>query len=314
MFSRRPRSGNRGPALALTVVTALVVGLSVLSPPAVHGGVGTADPTAAAPAVRAAAALTLERTIRTRPFRGSQVSLLDQEGSAYVPRDGSLWLADDDGRKLLEVNAATGALKRSIGPRTLERARAAGGRQRARAFRTQDLESLAYDRARDVLYAFSGPCCKSWVRPAVFRLTRKAGRLRVRSFRALPVNSDNTASAWHRNTGRVFVGSSGTMRSYSYRHNRFGRAIEVPGLNRILGMDFNRTGKVLHVVHDQTRLSRVRWRTRSLVGTRRNLAAHGVGDARAVVTSGRRLYVSDGDDSRADGDPLRLAVYVFTHD
>lgn len=312
MFSRRPRSGSRGPTPALTGVTALVVGLSVLSTPAVHGGVETADPNGAAPAVRAAATLTLDRTIRTRPFRGSQVSLLDQEGSAFVPRDGSLWLADDDGRRLHEVDAATGALKRSIGPGALERARAVGGRHRARAFRTQDLESLAYDRARDVLFAFSGTCCKPWVRPAVFRLTRKAGRLRVRSFRALPEGSDNTASAWHRGTGRVFVGNSGTIRSYSYRRNRFGRAIEVPGLNRILGMDFNRTGKVLHVVHDQTRLSRVRWRTRSLVGTRIDLAAHGIGDARAVVTSGRKLYVSDGDDDRDDDDPLRLAVYVFT--
>ena len=38
----------------------------------------------------------------------------DHEGSAYVPVDGSLWLADDNGRKIYEVNPTTGTLKRVI--------------------------------------------------------------------------------------------------------------------------------------------------------------------------------------------------------
>ena len=135
----------------------------------------------------------------------------------------------------------------------------------------------------------------------------------MQSFQALPEGSDNTASASHPGTGRLLVGSEGTIRAYSYRRNTYGRAVQVPGLDRVLGMDFGRTGEILHVVHDRTRLSRVRWRTRSLIGTT-SLAAYGIGDARAVAVAGRRLYVSDGDTSRADDDPLRLAVYVFTHD
>ncbi|MGH2679805.1 MAG: hypothetical protein ACRDG8_04885, partial [Actinomycetota bacterium] len=42
--------------------------------------------------------LQLLRTIRTSPFAGSSISMRDAEGSAFVPRDNSLWLADDNGR------------------------------------------------------------------------------------------------------------------------------------------------------------------------------------------------------------------------
>jgi hypothetical protein len=136
--------------------------------------------------------------------------------------------------------------------------------------------------------------------------------LRVESFRPLQEGSDNTASAWPRPTRTVFVGNSDTIRRYSYRTNRYGRTIQVPGLKGIFGMEFEGTGKVLHVVHTGTRLSRVRWRSKSLVRTY-GLAEHGIGDARAVAKAGRRLFVSDGDDGRGDDDRRRLAVYVFTY-
>ena len=35
------------------------------------------------------------RLLRTHPFAGSTVSVKDNEGSAYVGRDNSLWLCDD---------------------------------------------------------------------------------------------------------------------------------------------------------------------------------------------------------------------------
>ena len=59
-------------------------------------------------------AVTLERTVSTRPFVGTRVRTTDHEGSAYVPRDRSLWLADDDGHALYEIDPSTGALKRTI--------------------------------------------------------------------------------------------------------------------------------------------------------------------------------------------------------
>ena len=40
----------------------------------------------------------LVRLIRTTPFANTTISIKDAEGSAYVPRDHSLWLADGFGQ------------------------------------------------------------------------------------------------------------------------------------------------------------------------------------------------------------------------
>ena len=58
--------------------------------------------------------LQLNRTIKTNPFTGTSTKMKDGEGSAYVPADDSLWLAEDVGNQAYEVNRATGALKRVI--------------------------------------------------------------------------------------------------------------------------------------------------------------------------------------------------------
>src|SRR5207253_7977501 len=70
--------------------------------------------TAPIAAVAAAPSLQLSRVIHTNPFAGTSVRLHDGEGSAYVPSDDSLWLADDNGSEVVEVNRATGALKKVI--------------------------------------------------------------------------------------------------------------------------------------------------------------------------------------------------------
>jgi hypothetical protein len=53
---------------------------------------------------------TLARRIRTRPFANKNVWMRDSEGSAYVPRNRSIWLSDDNARAVYEVNAITGGL------------------------------------------------------------------------------------------------------------------------------------------------------------------------------------------------------------
>ena len=79
----------RGMTLARSLLVALLVVL-----------VGSATPAFAAQ-------LQLARTIRTSPFAGSTLSMKDSEGSAYVPRDNSLWLADDNGRAVFEIDPST---------------------------------------------------------------------------------------------------------------------------------------------------------------------------------------------------------------
>ena len=103
--------------------------------------------------------LSVERTVRTNPFASSSTRASDVEGIAYVARDNSVWLADDDGDAIHELNASTGALKRTIGASTFDDVRRLNGTERATVARFGDIESLAYDTVNDRLYVFSGSCC-----------------------------------------------------------------------------------------------------------------------------------------------------------
>ena len=255
----------------------------------------------------------LVRLIRTTPFANEAVSMKDAEGSAYVPRDHSLWLADDFGRRIYEVNPSTGALKRVIGQRKLAKARRLGGGARAGIDRTRDLESIAYDRARDALYVFSGPCCTSSVKPAAFRLTRtRAGRLRVESFQPLPRSANYTAAAWNAANHMIYVGQGRDLRSYRYPANVPGRVFHIPNLSGITGMSFSPNGASLFVTTTAEELRRAAWPKKSLVsGWALELRAFGVGDARAVELIDWRYFVLDGDPARPDTDPRKYAVYVF---
>ncbi|MDQ4109310.1 MAG: hypothetical protein M3138_10990, partial [Actinomycetota bacterium] len=64
----------------------------------------SAAPAFASLPVTSSPELQLLRTIRTSPFAGSSISMRDAEGSAFVPRDNSLWLADDNGRAVYEID------------------------------------------------------------------------------------------------------------------------------------------------------------------------------------------------------------------
>jgi hypothetical protein len=260
------------------------------------------------------ARLQLARGIRTTPFVHSKVSMRDSEGSAYVPRDRSLWLADDNGRRIYEVNPVTGTLKRSIGRRHFENARRFGGGSAAGVSRTLDLESMAYDRAHDTLYVFSGSCCSSTVKPTVFRLKRNSrGKLYVESYQPLASSANYTAAAWNAANGKIYVGYGHDLRTYSYTTNKAGRAFRVPDLTGITGMSFSPNGADLFVTTFYEQLRRVRWSTKRLVsGWTFDLTRFGIHDARAVEYVGGRFYVSDGDDRRSDADPRKYMVYVFT--
>ena len=261
----------------------------------------------------AAPQLQQTRTIRTTPFVNRDVSMRDNEGSAYVPRNKSLWLADDNGRAVYEVNFATGALKRVIGRAQFEAAKlVGGGLPRAGVDRTRDFESIAYDRAHDALYVFS--CCGPPLLPTVFRLKRNPqGVFHVESYRRLPLTARISAAAWNPASGKVFVGHGRDLRSYDYGKNVLGGIFRVPSLIEITGMGFSPDGSNLFVTTANEQLRRVRWATKTLVGGWTfDLTTFGIGDSRAVELIGRgRFYVVDGNDARPKTDPLRYAVHVL---
>ncbi len=272
--------------------------------------------------------LTLTRTIRTTPYIGTSSSMRDGEGSAFVPNslahpniDGtdSLWIAEDNGRAVWEINPATGALKSSVHDATWQATRQynsstdSGTGATAGANRDLDIESMAYDAQTDTIYTFSGKCCTSSVLPTAYRLRRGSDHtFHPDSYQPLPSGSDYTAAAWHPSDHRVYVGVSSDVRTYDYATNSPGSVFHVAGVSGIFGMSFSDDGNDLLVVNSSVKFLRANWNTKSLVpGWSIDLQPFGMKDSRAVELINNQLFVLDGYDGRSSGDPLRYAVFVF---
>jgi hypothetical protein len=293
------RAARRRTGLALL---ALMVSLALPALPALGSLPSTSSPE-----------LDLARTIRTTPFVGSSVSVKDNEGGAFVASDNSLWMVDDNGRSLYEIDRTTGALKSAIDRTALESAPKFGGGSPAGSNRTADLESMAYDEADDALYVFSGPCCTSSVLPTAFRLTRApGGAFQVDSYQPLPGGSDYTAAAWSSADGTVYVGKGRDLRTYDYATNTSGPTFRVPNLGGILGLGFTDDGADLIAVTNAEHLFRVDWASKTIVpGWDLDLTPFGVRDSRGVEEIDGQFFVHDGYDQRSNGDPLKHAIFVF---
>jgi len=190
--------------------------------------------------------------ILTTPFAESSESLGDNEGSALVLADNSLWLVDDSREILVEVDVNNGSLKRIISSAQLQATTELGGSAPAGVARTGDLEAIAYDPIADELFVFSGGCCNSAsVTPAVFRLTRQGGRLELDSFSDLPSGSDFSGAAANPLTGQLWVASSKTVSAYTYGAFSVtdSRSYAVSGV--ISGLGFTPDGNELLMVSTQ---------------------------------------------------------------
>jgi hypothetical protein len=258
--------------------------------------------------------LRSEPVIHTTPFSNrADVRMRDNEGSAYVPRDHSLWLVDDDSHRLYEVNPTTGNLKRVIDKTVLTTVRKFGGGPQAGALRSKDLESMAYDAATDTLYAFSGNNGVS--QPAAFRLKRRNGVLRLVDYQPLPATSDFTGAAWNSAQRKIYVGLKSDLRTYTYATNKAGPVFKISGVHEIQGLDFSADGSELYVASRVLAsgarwLTEVDWRSRKM-SWRIDLTGFGLDDARGVALIDGSFYVSDGSDVRPPG-PTKDAVFVLS--
>ena len=249
--------------------------------------------------------------IRTTPFVHTGISMHDGEGSAYVRRDHSLWLADDSTDAIFEVAPKTGNLRRVIGEQAFRSTDRFGGGPRAGGNRTDDFESMAYDAANDVLYVFSGKCCTGSVRPTVFRLTRRRGVLRLDSWQPLKRTSDFTAAGWNSADHRLYVAVGSDLRTYDYPSNTLGQSFQIADLTGIRGLGFSRDGSKMYAVTNGEVLDAVAWQSQTIIpGWSFDLTPFGVRDSRAVERIGGRFFVLDGASRRGD-DRLEFAVFEF---
>ena len=174
--------------------------------------------------------------------------------------------------------------------------------------RTDDFESMAYDAANDVLYVFSGRCCRKTVQPTVFRLTRRGGVLQLDSWQPLGRTSDFTAAGWNSADRRLYVGVGSDLRTYDYPSNALGLPFQITGLTGILGLSFSRDGSEMYAVTNQEVLDAVDWQSQTIIpGWSFDLTPFGVRDCRAVERIGGRFFVLDG----AIRSGLEFAVFKF---
>ena len=301
--------------LALVAVTA-VAALGTT------GGTADALPTTTSPT------FTLNRIIRTTPFTGTSSSMRDNEGSAFVPNDpahpniggtDSLWLIEDNGKAIWEINPYTGQLKSSVQSATWQATRQynagtdSGTGATAGSTRDPDLESGAYDAVTDTLYVFNGKCCTSSVQPTAFRLKRGADHtFHPESWQPLPSGTDYTAADWSPRDNKLYVGVSKYLRTYDYRTNSSGATFSISGVSGIEGLGFSTDGTELYVATSKVHVLRVDWVNRKLMtGWDIDLTPFGTKDSRSVAVINDQFYVGDGYDGRSTSDPLRDAVFVF---
>jgi len=247
--------------------------------------------------------------IRTTPFVHTRISMHDGEGSAYVRRDHSLWLADDSTDAIFEVAPKTGNLRRVLGEQAFRSTDRFGGGPVAGPNRTDDFESMAYDAANDVLYVFSGQCCMKTVRPTVFRLTRRRGVLELDSWQPLRRTGDFTAAGWNSADHRLYVTVGSDLRTYNYPRNALGQPFQISDLTGILGLGFSRDGSIMYAVTNRLMLHAVNWQSQTIIpGWSFHLTPFGVRDGRAVERIGGRFFVLDGAPRRGR---LEFAVFKF---
>ncbi len=253
--------------------------------------------------------LALNRLIRTSPFVGSTTTVRDNEDAAYVPSDDSLWLADDNGNAIYEVNRTTGALKQEISQTSFINSHQLGGTNTAGKSRNEDLEAIAYDANADALYAFSGSTSAI---PTVYKLTRGSNnRFQIDSWQPLP--SEWTGAGWRLADGHLYVANGSTIRTYDYASNTFGTSFSISGLSNIFDIAFdNATGDLVAVNHSQ-RLYRASMATKTLLAgwSGIDLTPFGFLDTRGVEVIGNQLFICDGYDYRSSSDPMNHAVFVL---
>ena len=255
--------------------------------------------------------LVEERYINTTPFNNSNSSLLDGEGMAFVPVDKSLWVCDDNGRQLAEMDYLTGNLKQIIPALSLQFTTQLGGNNFAGEIRVRDLEAMAYDSKLERLYVFSGACCQG--EGTVFRLLRNAqGIFEPADFQPLAApNNDFSGVTFHPALG-LLLGENKIIHQYDYLTNTFLNTWNLQGTGftgDILGMGIAEDGEVLWVVSDNNILYKYNWQYMTAVQSF-DLTPLDILDGRAMELIFGQAYILDGNVAPPDPDK-QFAVTVF---
>lgn len=256
-------------------------------------------------------ALCRDRTIWTRPFLHSTVSVNDTESIVYVPRDDNLWLGDDHSSTMFELDRRTGQYRSRVTAGQILEAFPEVGRcedgdrdPRTQCSYTAELEALAYDPDSRTLFFFNtvnDPHLDPPVdKPAVFRLRKKGGRGRFRlvDWKELPGGRKYGPAVVIE--GRLYLAIGGEIVEYDADWNALvdvdGQGNPIPVVSAakqdyIVGMAFD--GSSLWLLTGGKKLMQVDWESRTEV-KRYDVAPFGISKPRGLGFGAGEFFVVDG--------------------
>jgi hypothetical protein len=256
--------------------------------------------------------LCRDRTIWTRPFQHSTVSVNDTESIVYVPGDDNLWIGDDHSEAVFEFDRRTGHYRSRVTARDLVEASPGAGScddgdrdSRTRCSYTDELEALAYDPTSRTLFFFNtvnNPNLDPPVdKPAVFRLQKKGGRGRFRLVDWQELPGGRRYGPAVAIEGKLYLAIGGEVVEYDAEWNSLvnvddqGNPLPVVTAateDHIVGMAYD--GSSLWLLTSGKKLMQIDWSSRTVVKVY-DVAPFGISKAKGLGFGAGEFFVVDGD-------------------
>jgi len=238
-------------------------------------------------------------------------SLKDTESLLYIPQNDSLWIADDDGHQVFEIDFTTHEVKSTFTDVDLGTFTNGDINDHCNSSYEGvcDIEEVAYNSNSDTLYIFAG---HSRGTPSVFKLTRGNvnDTFSIDSYRKLDSNTEYPSAIVIDNDLIVSQGKS--LYKYDFETNSMDTTPLFTiddDVGDIVGLAYS--DNILWVTTmDKFRLIKVDWNSKTIehIYKMRN---NGVSDPRGVEVIDNKLYIVDGNDNVEPHHVLKHAIHIY---
>ena len=258
-------------------------------------------------------AMCRDRTIWTKPFAHSVVSVRDAESIVHVPGDDNLWLGDDASATAYEFDRRTGQFRSRVSAREIiEAFPEAGicddgdGDPETNCSYIGELEVVAYDPASHTLYLFntigSLAADPPVDKPAVFRLQKKGGhgRYRFLDWWELPAGRKYGPAVVAE--GKLYLAIGADVVEYDFEWNCLADTddlgnprplLSVGPEENIVGMAFD--GSSLWILTNGEKLVQVDWSSKAVVASH-DLTPFGISRVKGLAYGAGEFFIVEGED------------------
>ena len=269
-------------------------------------------PFAPEPEAEPVIALCRDRTIHTKPFRHSTISVRDAESIVHVPEDDNLWIGDDHSRAVFEFDRRSGHYRSRLTEEEIveefpevERCEDGDRNPETRCSYTGELEVLAYDPGTETLFVFNTVSDWSQRPPedkaALFRLRKKHAHADFGLFDWRKIPAGLRIGPAVAIGGRLYLAIGGDVIEYDVERNQLADVdaagdplpvVSIASGNHIVGMAFD--GASLWLLTGRKQLVQVYWDSKAVIESY-DIAPFGIGKAKGLAFGEGEFFVVDGD-------------------